>query len=321
MARRWIAGLLMALLLAACGGTAASLADESTGIETQFGAAASMDGDAPAEAAPVAPEDGAAREEGEQAGGDTTANPISDPITAGAPVQQGEQRMVIRDATVAMLVDQVDQVEAQVRQIADERGGWVLGSQASGEGDERRATISFKVPAEHFDDALNTLTGLARKVDTLDVKGQDVTSEFVDLQSRLRNLQAVEQRLLQFLAEARNTEDALAVNEQLTVIQAQIEESKGRIAYLEQSAAYSTITVSLYAPAVVSIESEPRWSPSNTAAAAANNLLDFAKGLADIAIVFAIWTPLWLPLLLLVLWTWRRARRTPARPSPPPATT
>lgn len=315
MARRLIAGMLVALVLAGCGATAGQASGGAT-------AAASMDRTefeaAPAEA-PA--QDEAAEFDGEEAGGDTSANQnTSGPITAGSPAQQGQQRLVIRDATVGLLVGEVDQVEAQIRRIADERGGWVLGSQASGEGDQRRATISFKVPAERFDDALDALTALAQEVDSLDVKGQDVTAEFVDLQSRLRNLEAVEQRLLQFLAEAKTTKDALEVNAQLSDIQAQIEEAKGRVTYLEQSSAYSTITASLRAPAVISVVPDQRWSPGTTAAGAVSNLLGFAQGLADLVIVLAIWTPLWLPGLLVCLWAWRRVRRVPASPATPPAT-
>jgi len=320
MAGRWIVGLLAALILAACGGVDAGATGGTSAAAAS--AAASMDMTQPGAAAPMEaamPAEGEFEAEASEApGGGSAADQItSAALTTGAPVQQGQQRLVIRDATVDMLVARVDEAEAQIRSIAAERGGWVLGSQASGEGDERRATISFKVPVERFDDALNALTGLALKVESLDVKGQDVTAEFVDLQSRLRNLQAVEQRLLQFLADAKTTKDALEVNAQLSDIQAQIEQAKGRIAYLEQSSAYSTITASLYAPAVIPLVPEPRWSPSTTAAASANSLLGFAQNLADVAIVLAVWTPLWLPGLLLGLWVWRRTRRIPA----PPATT
>lgn len=319
MGRRLLLALLVLFALSACGGSAAPGA-ATTGARPAAGtddfayasAAASMDSaEAPQEAAAAAPGADAA------AGGTTDEARLAN---ENAQAQIDDERLVIRTATLQLLVDDVGLAESQIRTLADSRGGFVLNSQASGEADRRTASISFKVPARRFDEAINELAKLAIKVETQEVQGEDVTDQFVDLESRLRNLRAVEARLLQFLAQAQRTEDALTVNAQLTDIQGQIEAAQGRINYLKQSAALSTISVTLRAEAVVEVLPEPGWTPSATARAALNDLLQFGQGIAEVLIVVAVWSPVWLPLVLLGLWLWRRSRR-PAPVAAVPAPT
>jgi hypothetical protein len=226
-------------------------------------------------------------------------------------IQAQQDRLVIKTATLQLEVARVDEAEAQVRQLITSMDGFVLSSQTYGEGDERFANITIKVPANRFDETIARLSSLALKVDSQEVKGEDVTDEYVDLESRLRHLQAVEARLLEFLEQAETVEDALRVNQQLMDIQGQIEQTRGRINYLEQSAAMSTITVSLHARTVVAIVPEAGWSLVATARWALRSLLEFGQRVASILIVFGIWAPVWLPALVGGLWLWRRARRAP----------
>jgi hypothetical protein len=315
MGRRIIVGLLMLLLLAACGGAGSG----STGNTATYPASAGESGGdtagAPA-ASPAASSAPQAREDS-AAGGGTTGSPSDDRLVAARNAQGQFNRLVIRTGTVSAIVENVDTAESQIRQIAESRGGYVLGSQVNGDDEQRRASISFKVPATRFDEAMAELTKLALEVESQDVQGQDVTDEFVDLESRLRNLRAVEARLIDFLQQAQKVEEALQVNQQLSEIQGQIEQAEGRITYLKESAAYSTINVSLRGQPVVVVSPDKSWSPGATARNAANGVLAFAQVVADILIVFAVWFPIWLPGLILGLWLWRRSRRAPAATTQP----
>lgn len=309
MGRKLILAVVL-LVLTACGGSAASTT--TANYDTAGGAAAASTA-ALAEAS-AAPAGGAS--EAQQPQSDSAAVDVQGNQTQGSQNPQGGiERLVIRTARLQLLVDRVIDVEQRVRQLAEQQGGFVLSSQSSGEDANRTATITFKVPAERFDTAINDLGKLARKIEAQDVQGQDVTDEYVDLESRLRNLRAVESRLLELLRGATTTEAALQVNQELSTIQGQIEQAVGRRNYLKQSAAMSTITVMLRSDPVVSIVPENRWSPVTTARAATNSLLGFGQGLADLAIVLGVWSPVWAPLLLIGLWFFRRSRREPLPPT------
>ncbi len=80
------------------------------------------------------------------------------------------------------------------------------------------------------------------------LQGQDVTEEYVDLASRLKAKQVVEKRLLGFMDKAVNAGDLLKFSSQLAEVQEQIEQIQGRMRYLDQNVAYSTVSLRLYQP-------------------------------------------------------------------------
>ena len=292
--------LALIILLAACGGA------QSAAMPTSAPAAAPTE----AAAAPAADaERGAALEEapGGAAGG-----------TASQPQQPAAQRLVIKNANLSLLVEDVAGAEARVRARANELGGYVVSVQTSGSDEYLSSVITFRVPADRFEEALAGVEGLARKVLSRGVSGDDVTEEFVDLESQLRNLDATRTRLLDLMTRATRVEDALQVNQALTDVQGQIEQIQGRMKYLRTSAAFSTITADLQpVPPPPSIIDSEGWQPLRVAQEALAALVDFWQGLVSVAIVFLVWSPVWLPLLLLARWGWRRgtSARKPRTPT------
>jgi hypothetical protein len=290
---RLILLLAAVLALAACGGQSAG------------SPAPTMDVEAPA-AAPQegAPGGGAALEE---ARGEDAVSNAADPSQAQQPAGQ---RLVIKNATVTIQVESVSGAEASLRQRAEQLGGYVVSVQTYGSDADMTTTVTFRVPADRFEEALSGVEGLARKVLSRSVSGDDVTEEFVDLESRLRNLEATRARLLDLLDRASRVEDALQVNQALTDVQGEIEQIQGRMKYLRDSAAFSTITADIRpVPAAPTIIEPDGWQPLRVAQEALAGLVDFGQALASLGIVILVWTPVWLPLLLLARWAWRRGSR------------
>lgn len=300
-------------------------------------ALAACGGAAPATSvAPMPAQAPAAREES-AAGGVAPGAPAMDvgaPAEAPAaePQAQGGQlpsaRLVIRNAELALQVASVRDAEAAVRARAEALGGFVVSSETSGADEYMTARVVIRVPAAGFDDALNGVQGLADRVLSRSVSGQDVTEEYVDLESRLRTLEATSARLLDLLSRAQTVEEALSVNVALTDVQGQVEQVKGRMQYLKQSAALSTIAVSLQPIPVTPIVDEDSWQPFRVAAEAARGLVEFGTGLMNLVIVLAVWSPVWLVLFFVGRWGLRRLTRrakkpivTPASPMPPSAPT
>ena len=159
-------------------------------------------------------------------------------------------RMVVRTGTLQLVVSDVTGAIDQVAGIAVQNGGYVVSSQKAKNGERLSGYISIRVLASNYDAAVLALRSLALDVVNETSSSQDVTQEYVDLTSRLKNLQATDAQLLKIMAAAATTKDVLDVQAQLTNIEGQIEQTKGRMQYLEQTSSTSLINVQLDQAAV-----------------------------------------------------------------------
>ena len=164
-----------------------------------------------------------------------------DGVMASLPAQQ---RIIIRTVDMQLTVSDVAAAVDQVAALAGRSGGWVVSSDRSA---RHGGYISIRVPAGSLDSAIQRLRELALEVESEISTSQDVTDEYVDIQSRLKGLRATEDRLLEIMRQADKVEDALNVQLELSNLQTRIEQIEGRIKYLEQTSAYSLINIYLQA--------------------------------------------------------------------------
>lgn len=173
--------------------------------------------------------------------------------------------------------------------LAEEMGGFVVSSGLStlrlANGDEvPQASITFRVPAEKFQESLSQVRSMASRVNEERIQGQDVTEEYVDLQARLRNLRAAEKQLQEIMDQATRTEDVLHVYRELTNIRGEIERLQGRIRYLEQAAAMSSITVGLVPDEAAQPLRIGGWEPKGVVRDALQALIRTLQGLVTVVI-------------------------------------
>jgi nucleotide-binding universal stress UspA family protein len=228
---------------------------------------------------------------------------------------QGFGRKIVKTADLGLRAENVRVAAAEAQRVAARFGGSVLSSEAYRADGSVSADMVLSVPSPEFEAALDELRRLGEEVTTDSVRGEDVTEEFVDLQSRERNLLAAEEGLLKLYDRAEDVEDALSIQRELTGIRGQVEEVQGRIQYLEQITASSQISVGILP--VAEAPGSPAWNPALVAAKAWNASLRVLQGLAN-AVITALVFGWWLvPVLLGVLAGWRWWARPPS-PDPGP---
>jgi PKD repeat protein len=154
-------------------------------------------------------------------------------------------RMVIRTGNLHLVVKDITTSLDKIIKIAADNGGYVVNSQQWKENERNFGSISIRVVAENYDKTIAALRSLAVSVTSESTSSQDVTQEYTDLSSRLRNLQATEAQLLKIMENATKTEDVLAVQRELTTVRGDIEQTKGRMLYLERTSSTSLINISL----------------------------------------------------------------------------
>jgi hypothetical protein len=207
---------------------------------------------------------------------------------SGAADYAGIERLIIRNAWLDLVVPDTEVALDAIKALVDEMGGYVVESNVSKFQEGLRATVTLRVPAESLDVALARIRDLATEVRGEHISGQDVTEEYVDLKSRLRYLEATEARLLEFLEEAEDTEAALAVYDQLRGIQAEIEQVKGRMQYLEQSAALATVSLDITPDELAQPIQIGGWHPEGTLRDAFRSLIRVLQFLVDALIVIVV---------------------------------
>jgi hypothetical protein len=133
--------------------------------------------------------------------------------------------------------------------IAQKNGGYVSNTQSYSDtlGNMTAGYITIRVPSERFNAAIEELKTIGT-IKSTQISGVDVTQEFVDLESRLKNLEAQEEVLLALMEQSRTVEDSIEVQRELSYVQGEIEVIKGRMRYLESMVSFSTIDVSIFEP-------------------------------------------------------------------------
>jgi hypothetical protein len=154
---------------------------------------------------------------------------------------------IIKMATVRLSVGRGDFQGAvdEARTIAAATGGFVVSSsQSQGEKRLMNGSLVLRVPERSYETVMKQLGDVGR-LDGRRENAQEVSAEFVDLQSRKRHLEAVERQLLVLLQRAKSVPAALAVQSKLNETQLQLEETRGRLRYLEDQTSFATISVNL----------------------------------------------------------------------------
>ena len=217
---------------------------------------------------------------------------------AGQPAQE---RLVIENADLAIVVKDPKARMKEISDLAKEMGGFVVSSnlyQDTSTGKEvPQANIVIRVPSEKLDEALAKIKAGAIDVPRENRSGQDVTSQYVDLQAQLTAKQAAEKKLLEIMDKATRAEDVLAVYIQVQTVQTEIEQLKGQIKYLEESAALSAISVQLIAEESTQPIVVGPWKPEGAAKQAIQDLIFFFQNFVDLLIRFVLLT---LPALILI---------------------
>lgn len=213
-----------------------------------------------------------------------------------------QERMVIMNADLSVVVADPQAKMEAISQMASNLGGFVVSmnmyqTKLSSGLTVPQGSISIRVPADKLDSALEQVKADAVEVRNENRSGQDVTAEYVDLRSRLRSLEAAEAKLAEIMDEASETEDVLAVFNQLEYYRQQIEVIKGQMQYYEQASSYSLINVTLIAEQTIQPIEIGSWKPQGAVRDAVQALIDFLQGFVD----FLIWLVLLvLPILIVI---------------------
>ena len=284
--------IAVSLILSGCGAAATPAPSAPrAGVQPFVAGGAPMEAPAPT-SAPAAPLSNDALKSA-QAGGSTT----------GSDVATGDtQRMVVQTAELTIVVQDVKVRVTQIEQMANTMGGNLvsenIGQTYAPDGTQQPdAQIVIRVPSGQLNFALDQVKKGAVDVQDETRTGVDITSQYVDLQSRLTAKEAAADQLTKIMQNATKTQDVLNVYEQLQQVDSDIEVLKGQIQYDQQAAQLSAITVHIVAEETIKPIQVGGWKPQGVARDAIQNLIYFWQGFVNFLIDFFLFV---LPVLITI---------------------
>ena len=254
MMRRVAIGLVLMMLASALGcGGAPEMAKSAGGAYPQQPAAEMAPGAPPP--SPV----GGSTSSGGQSDKDGDGIPDKNDLLASndvaaakaVPDSPHSAAMLVYTASLGMAVYQVEPGLDGVQKVARDLGGYLSSRQDT--------SITVRVPRDRFDDAVARIEKLG-DVTHRDIKAEDVTDEFVDVQARLKNAYAMRDRLSDLLSRA-PAKEALDIERELGRVTEEIERMEGRLKLLRDQIAFSTITVNFTALAAQTVHDTTLLAP------------------------------------------------------------
>ena len=227
------------------------------------------------------------------------------PSDNAGQVSNAADRKITKDGSLEILVNKTEEAAEKIKSVAAELGGFTDGANIYNVSEDSKAgTVTIRIPAAKFDEAISKLKALAIKVDKEEITATDVTAEFTDLEAWLKSFKAEEAQYLKILSQAKTVEDTVNVAEHLSNIRSDIERLQGRIKFLSSQVDMSSISVSLTEEGDVQLFGI-RWRPLFVLKQAFRDMLKSLSGFVDAMINLILLLPvlaLWLAVFIGGLW-------------------
>ncbi len=167
-------------------------------------------------------------------------------LPASPPTTKQIEQKLIKTGYVNIEVENYKATRGKIIAAVRQNKGYISSDNEENSSYRTGSSMIIRVPKQNFDTLLNSITVLAKRVESKQVSLKDVTEEFVDIQARLKNKKQVEARYVEILKKAKTIKDILQVEEHLRKLREEIEAKEGRLKYLQSQVSYSTIHLQVY---------------------------------------------------------------------------
>lgn len=247
------------------------------------------------------------------AGSAAPAQPVNQEIAAGEAAQALPQ--LIKRAELNLLVKSIDQSMKEVSAIARKYQGDIMGFQDNKPQDpsiRHTASMQLRVPQQRLQAAIDDLAKLGT-VQYRSLTAEDVSTQLVDLDARLRNLRKGEESVLKIMERSGSVGDVLKAAKELSTIRESIERIDAQLKSLRNQVAYSTISLNLEAAVSASPASEPSLGVrmQESWGQATHSVSEFTLGLLGLSIWLFAFSP-YLLLLGAAVYGFKRFRKQKA---------
>lgn len=175
---------------------------------------------------------------------------LDETIITGSSNQKKEanytDRKLIKNGHISFETDDLQQTKQQIISLIKKYGGYIAADNQNAYGNTKTINLSVRIPAQHFDTILSGIAKNVEKFDNKEIRISDVTAEFLDVEARLKNKKELDKKYLEILQKAKSVQDILNVERELGKLREEIESTEGRLKYLKNQVAFSTLNISFY---------------------------------------------------------------------------
>ena len=208
--------------------------------------------------------------------------------------------MIIRSGNLSLHVDDVQKRLDEVSAAAENLKGRVVNQNLWRGNASYNASLTLRVPVENFFTLVEEMKALSLYTISENVSADDVTEQVLDLELRIRNLEAEEAQFLSILDRAGEISEVLEVTRELTRVRTSIERLEAQLLNLSNRVDESTLYVELYEDASVASVAE-KWRPLSVLNDAFKDFVVFLQGVVDGAIYLLVFG---MPALLVLGIVW-----------------
>ena len=189
-------------------------------------------------------------------------------------------RKLIKSGYLSIVVKDVSVTGDEIKKLCEIYEAYISSETQSNNPGRFEYNQVIRIPASQFDQLVSKIERLATRVENKNIETSDVTEEFIDKEARIKTKKELEQRYREILKQADEVSDILSIEAQLNHVRADIESMEGRLTFLKNQVAFSTLTLSFYEP----IGAETAFGTKTVAAFSHgwNMLLMFLIGLVNI---------------------------------------
>lgn len=164
----------------------------------------------------------------------------------GRSTPQAIDRKIIKEGWLSYEVESLKESKKRIVLLVNKYGGYIASDSEHRSGYRTSNTLKIKIPSENFDTLIEELASDAKYMESKSISLRDVTEEYLDVESRLKNKKALEARYLEILQKANSVEEILAVEKEIGKIREEIDSTEGRLNYLKHMVSLSTIDLTIY---------------------------------------------------------------------------
>lgn len=162
-----------------------------------------------------------------------------------APSPKIEQK-IIKQASLRFETNDLEETYKQIQTAVKQSQAKVQSDSEGKDYGTLYRNITIRVPSQNFDNFINTISKGVSYFERKEITAEDVTEQYIDLTTRLKNKRKLEERYLQILQKATKISEILEIEKQISIIREEIEAKEGQLKYLESRVSESTVTIEFY---------------------------------------------------------------------------